>query len=46
MTGQGGRQQEEPVPAQPPKLLPLPLGQAPELWAKKQLVFSLEFLTQ
>lgn len=29
MGGQGKRQQEEPVSAQPPKLLPLSLGQDP-----------------
>lgn len=28
-TGQGEGQHQEPIPAQPPQLLPLPLGHAP-----------------
>lgn len=36
MVGQGEGQREERVPAQPPKMLPLPLGQAPSLWTTRQ----------
>ena len=43
--GAGEGLQEECVPAQALELLPLPLSHASLLWAKKQLVFYLEFLT-